>query len=373
MLSFCCALTGCADLNRGVWFWNSNTSPYGSANIVGAPVLEAQTVDFLKAHGVKRIYGSYKNRSIDEPAVIAAWNEQLHLEGIQSQFLFAEPTWVELASRSNLLDKITTRVIDFNTAPERSASEKFDAVHLDIEPQQLDAWDTGSADVKRTYLTLLLDTYTEVRAHLDAAGQTEIGVYADLPVWFDKLPEDGGSVGWADAADRDNWHAAIGVPLSGASLMTFSRNSFSSIDLAVEYERAHILGATVRTGIQPIIGADETWADIGDFNSMVNTLETAYGSDSATDIENYRLWREAIAAQPITAVATSLSASPPDLTFNTTTGGTYVVQHSINLCNWQEIQRVRAREINSITNLPVSLDADLGFWNIYRFEDLPEL
>lgn len=363
------ALVSRANLNRGVWFWYSSTSPYGSSNIVGSAVLESQTVSFLKSRGVKRIYGSYKNRSIDEPAVIAAWNERLHLKGIQSQFLFAEPTWVEVANRPNLLAKITSRVINFNTSPGRTAAEKFDAVHLDLEPQQLAAWDAGSPAVKRNYLSLLLDTYTEVRAHLDAAGQYGTGVYADLPVWFDKLPVDGGSVGWADAADRDGWYAAIGVPLSGISMMAFERDSFSSIDNAVAYERANIPGATVRTAIQAKVGTGETWADIGEFKSMMDTLETAYGFSGATDIENYRLWREVVAAQPITAVAAAFSAYTLNLGFGTTTGGTYVIQHSINLCNWQEIKRVRAQQINSITNLPVSLDEDRGFWKIYRFED----
>ena len=213
------------DLHRGVWFWNSSSSPHGAANIVGDVSKEIQTVNFMTSHSIKRIYGSYKNRTITEPAVIAAWNTRLSQAGISSQFLFAEPTWVEVDNRPNLLTKITDRVVNFNKAIGRLESEKFDAVHLDIEPQQLAAWDAGDTSVKRAYLTLLLDTYTQVRAHLDEAGLTGVGVYADLPVWFDKLPADGGSVGWADAADRDSWFTAIGAPLTGVSMMAFERDT----------------------------------------------------------------------------------------------------------------------------------------------------
>lgn len=365
-----------ANLNRGVWFWYSSTSPYGSSNIVGSAVLEAQTVGFLKARNVKRIYGSYKDRSIDEPAVIAAWNTRLHTAGISSQILFSEPTWVQVANRPSLLAKITSRVIDFNTAPGRTYSERFKAIHLDLEPQQLAAWDAGDEAVKRNYLSLLLDTYVDVRAHLDAAGQYSTGIYADLPVWFDKLPIDGGSVGWADAADRDAWYAAIGVPLSGVSMMAFERDSFSSIDSAVDYERNNIPGAVVRTAIQAKVGPGKTWANIGDFKSMMDTLETNHGFAGATDIENYRLWREVVAAQPVVAVSALFQpyTLAGDITIDTEPGGTYVLLYSSNLCNWKEIKRVRSPGTSSgnptPTIIPVDMTADRGFWQIYRFEDL---
>ena len=58
-------------------------------------------------------------------------------------------------------------------------------------------------------------------------------LWPDLPVWYDKLPVDGGSVGWADAVDRNTWYAAIGIPLNGVSIMAFERDTFSSIDNAV--------------------------------------------------------------------------------------------------------------------------------------------
>ncbi|WP_168433085.1 hypothetical protein [Pontiella sulfatireligans] len=43
---------------------------------------------------------------------------------------------------------------------------------------------------------------------------------------------------------------------------------------------------------------------------------------------------------------------------------------SSNLCNWQEIKRIRSQGANTATNLPVDMSGDRGFWKIYRFEDI---
>jgi len=362
------ALAFAEPLHRGVWFWNSSSSPHGAANVVGNVSKEMETIEFFNTYSIKRVYGSYQNRPVSEPAVIAAWNTRLYQAGIQSQILFAEPTWVEEDNRASLLSKITDRVVNFNNAPGRLVSEKFKGVHLDIEPQQLAAWDDGDAAVKRSYLGLLLATYEDVREHLDAAGLTDVGLYADLPVWFDKLPADGGSVGWASALDRDTWYAAIGIPLAGVSMMAFERDNFGSINGAVSYERASIPGATIRTAVQAKVGLSETWDDIGKFIDVQNTLEVAYGSNEAVDIENYRLWREALEEQPVSKVAMTLERSESDfeLTFATTAGDTYVLQESTDLIHWAEA--TRATHTDGIAEIVVSPVVDKAFWRVYRFE-----
>jgi hypothetical protein len=369
----CLAAGALANPHRGAWFWHSPSSACGAAHIVGNPALEAETVAFMTSRRVKRVYGSYKNLPVDDPSVMAAWNARLHEAGISSQLLLAEPTWVQPANRPNLLAKVTARVIDFNLTSGRTAPERFDAVHLDLEPQQLPAWDAGTPADKRAFLDLLLTTYAELRAHLDAAGQNEVGLYADLPVWFDKLPADGGSVGWANTADRDNWYAAISEPLSGISLMAFGRDQWSSISNAVSRERALVTGAVVRVAVQADIGPGKTWGNIGDFNSMLDTLEGAYGGVGAVDVENYRLWREALAAQPIRGVSADLTPRAPagDVLFVASRGGTYVVLGSPDLYRWKEVRRLRSPVDNMETKVAVDLSGPRGYWRIYRFDDAP--
>ena len=359
-----------ATKHRGVWFWRDAGSPYGADNIVGVAGLENATVAFFGSHSIRRVYGSYGDRPITAPAVIATWNSKLHGAGLQSQSLLSENTWIQTAIRPALLTLITTRVLNFNAG--RPATEKFDGLHLDIEPQALPEWSGLTPAQKRAYLLLLRDTYADVRAHLVSAGQPTFPVYADLPVWFDNLPVDGGSIGWLNAADRDLWFASIAVSLTGITLMPFDRQTFTSINSGVMWERANVTGAVVRTGLEADIGVGLTWASLPNFNAMMETVEAAYGPTGAVDIQSYRQWREAIAAQPIIPVSAlhlAHTALGADLVFPAEPLWTHVILYSPNLCNWQEIARYRGASSAQISH-PVDMRATRGYWQVFRFQEL---
>ncbi|WP_193212136.1 hypothetical protein [Luteolibacter marinus] len=357
-----------ANKNRAVWFWADAGSIYGSISIVGTPVRESQTLDFFNSRHIKKVYGSYGARPVDDAAAIATWNAKLDAEGIESQFLMSENTWIFPANHPGFLTKISERVIDFNNAPGRLPAEKFDGLHLDIEPQALtgpDGWSAQSATGKRDYLFLLRDTYAAVRAHFTGAGLPDFPVYADLPVWFDNLPVDGGSVGWTDAAERDAWFDDIAVSLTGVSLMPFERDTFSLIDNGVAWERANITGAGIRIGIETDIGSAATWPLVPDFNAMLATLESAYGIDEAVDIQSYSHWRQALIDQAFASVSLAMLASPgskqADLQFDGEAGRTYVIYHTLDFCAWQELLRHRATGPGPVT-VPVEMDQGRGFW-----------
>jgi hypothetical protein len=360
--------------NRGVWFWRDTGNPCGAATIVGNATTENATITFLTANGIKHVYGSYEDRPVSEPAVISTWNTKLHTAGIQSQFLMSENTWILTANRPALLALITQRLINFNNTPGRTAVQKFDGLHLDIEPQGLPDWTTATPAQKRSYLTDLQDTYTAVRAHLTAAGMTSFPIHADLPVWFDNLITDGGSVGWLDATDRDTWFADIATTLTGISLMPFDRLTFSSINHGVTWERANITGAVVRCGIEADIGTGKTWPTVPNFKAMIETMETAYTPAGAVDIQSYRKWREALAAQPLIGVSVAFKLASPatggDIIFTGEAGWTYVISHSSDLCSWAEVQRVKPTPLATI-QIPVTTSEPRGFWKVEKFQDLP--
>ncbi len=358
--------------HRAVWFWRDTGNPFGSQSIVGNPAQENQTVGFFASKGVKRVYGSYGGRPVTEPAVIAAWNAKLHQAGIQSQALMSENTWIFDDVRPALLTHITDRVINFNNAPGRTAAQRFDGLHLDIEPQGLPEWSTLTPAQKRAYLLDLAETFAAVRAHFVSAGLPAFPVFADLPVWFDNLPADGGSVGWLNATDRDQWFLDIAESLTGISLMPFERLTFSSINSGVSWERANCPGAEVRVGIEADIGPGQTWPTMPDFNNMMETMETAYENSGAVDIQSYSLWREAIAAQPLVAVpAVMLPASPlpgGTIIFTAEPGWTHLLLYSSNLCSWQEVQRFRNPEAGPIAQ-PVPFVGPKGFWVVQKFQE----
>lgn len=357
-----------ATKDRGVWFWASSSSTYGSYNVVGSPTEENDTLAFFNHWGIKRVYGSYQARPITEPSVIAAWNTKLNAAGIESQFLMSENTWIYPTNRTSFLRKISDRLIDFNSG--RISAEQFDGLHLDIEPQALEEWSTGTDSEKRDLLNLLRDTYADVRAHFVTNGLADFPIYADLPVWFDNLE----SIGWTNAAERDAWFAAISTNLTGVSLMPFDRTSFSSIDNGVTWERVNMTNAYVRTGLESDIGASDTWSTSFDFHAMLETLEINYGTDNACDIQAYAIWRQALSDEGFGTVDLTLQtkgeAKQGNLLFNTQVGTTYAVLHSLNLCNWQEIGRFSGM-VNMSTNFPISITNDVGFYQAQKLIPLP--
>jgi hypothetical protein len=364
-----------ATKQRGVWFWRDSSSPYGSDAILGVPALENETLAFLGSHGVKRVYGSYGNRPQNEAVLMAAWNTKLHASGLQSQLLLSENTWIFPAQRPSLLGHITAGIVTFNQAPRRLAGEKFDGLHLDIEPQGLPGWTLASPAEKRGYLLQFRDTLAEVRLLLVNAGLPTFPVYADLPVWFDNLPVDGGSVGWLSAADRNQWFTDISSSLTGITLMAFERATYSSINSGVAWERATMMGAGVRVALEVSIGSiasGQTWASVPNFNAMMETLEVAYGPAGAVDIQSYSQWRNAVAAQPILSVPALLLRSPVaaggEVTFAAEAGWTYLVDYSADLCNWQEVARLRPSAASSMMH-PVLFSQPQGFWKVSRFQE----
>lgn len=364
------SLTAPACKSRSVWFWQETGSPYGAAAIVGNNVLENQAISFLNARSVKRVYGSYGTQPVTHPGVSAGWNAKLQTAGIQSQFLMSENTWIFPTNHASLLTKISQRVLDFNNAPGRTAPERFDALHLDIEPHALSEWSSLTPTGRRDFLLLLRDTYAAVRQHLTIAGAPGFPVYADLPVWFDRLPTEGGSVGWSSAAERNLWYANIATNLTGISLMAFDQTSFSAISNSVSWELANIAGAVVRVGLEADIGTGQTWATLADFDAMLETVEAAFGAGHAVDIQSYTLWREAIAALPILPVAAVLEVTVPlvggGISFDTETNFTYLIHHSADLCAWQEILRLKSQQPGPVT-WPVRFAESQGFWRITRF------
>ena len=381
------ALPAAGQLHRGVWFWGSTTlpdltpSPYGSILVVGSPAAENETITFFTLHGVKRVYGSYQARPVSEPAVIATWNAKLDAAGISSQILIDGIAVNDPVEMASILNKITTRLINFNASLGVATASKFDALHLDLEPQGLPLWDTGTPAIKRGLLEDLYDAYFDIRALLNSAGLTAMPIYADIPFTWDKLPIDGGSVGWADAADRDLWFANVASVLSGISIMTFSKDNFTDIDTAIAYERSGAMTGKARVGLQPKVGAGTLWPTILHFNSVMNVCESAYGPTGATDLENYAFWRHAIAtttpsiSSPIVATlegVVAISGGNPVLASDGLPGHLYTVRYGTHPGQvTQTIRSVRTTTAHDaeILKVPVTANGPRGFWVVERVSD----
>lgn len=283
-LALLCALAsplvGCQAPERGTWFWQSTSSPYGTASIVGDPDAEAAAVTRLEAHDIKRVYGSYGARpeAGQEPSVIAAWNTRLHQAGVRSDLLLSDNTWIFPANRPILLGLVDARLLAFNAG--RPAAERFDGLHLDLEPQALDAWDTGDAAAKRDLLWMLADTLTEVRAHLDAAGKGAVPLAADLAVWFDSSP----SIGWVDTADRDAFFAAVSAACLQVSLMAYERPTADVIFEDTSWEMQN-MATEVVVGLD--VDIPGTWPDLDTLFVVASQVELLYPSMPGADVHAF--------------------------------------------------------------------------------------
>lgn len=369
--------------DRGLWFWGSTTLPggaassHGSDDVVGNIPEENAALAFMSTYGVTRVYGSYGPRPVSELATIAAWNAKLNAAGIDSQLLIEATAVDDPAHILSLLNKITTRLIDFNDSV--GATSKFDALHLDIEPQQLASWSTPAN--KRALLSDLAAAYAAIRSHLDDAGFNSLPIYADINFSWDKLPDDGGSVGWADASDRDAWYAGLGADLDGLTIMTFSKTTAPALATATAFERSGVFPGTVVVGMQPRTGVGQTWPNHTSFYSVMSQLETDIGTAEATDIENYAFWRHAVATFLPTYPALPQIHTLAEVNGGGGTGGVivvhvrpgykYVFEENDDLSQasrWSEVKTFTTDYPDRIERFehPVPMKGPRNFWRISR-------
>jgi hypothetical protein len=269
---------------RGIWWWTSAGHPWGVDQVLGDNNKETQALQFLKAWKFGRVYCSFSTQTCANPAVIRAWNTQLHAAGISSQFLLSENTWIFPENRDNLLTvHIQPQLIDFNAAA-TNAAQRYDALHLDIEPQGLPQWGTNTSAGRKDYLFLLRDTFQAVRTYLDQHGASDIPVYADLPVWYDQLST---PVGWSSAAERDAWFAALGQSLAGISLMAYERNTAASIESGVAWELQNLTNEC-RVALEANVGTNgNTWPNFSALMNMIQTEEQAGSPPRRLDVHDF--------------------------------------------------------------------------------------
>lgn len=378
------SISASATPHRGVWFWNTtevggSDSPHSAAFVVGptSGPAEDEAIAFMTAQDIKEVYGSYKHRPSDVPGEIWPWNAKLDAAGIDSQLLisgFEAPSPGPLTDPDHLslVTKVTERLIDFNDAAPSPAS-RFDALHLDLEPQKLNLWSSGSATDKRAFLDDLLDAYIDIRAALDAGGYGALPIYADIPFTWDKIP---GSIGWADPADRDTWFSNVLAVVDGLTIMTFSKDNFADLETATDYERT-MGGANVHVAIQPKVGPSQIWPTYPSFESTMIALETNHGE---AHIENYAFWRHAYEdfGPTIGSTLPGLDALPELVNNGSGSGGViiltgapgylYTIKHSTHPnTGWVDIVRTttRSSQEKEVIEWPVDYgDDERGFWKV---------
>ncbi len=171
-----------AAVPRAMWIWEVD-----SFRLIDDPAFEKEILDDLRSQGVTTLYlyaDSYKGRLpiVEEPGKLQGLIERMHGRGFKVEALLGSlylntPRYV-LPEKAKAAREMVQRVVDFNLkAPSRS---RFDAIHLDIEPYTLAAWEKNSNRIACLFLE-------RSREWVVMAKRAQLEVGAAIPFWYDGL------------------------------------------------------------------------------------------------------------------------------------------------------------------------------------------
>jgi len=155
---------------HGVWVWRTPI-------LLDLPARGEALRDFCRSNQINEVYLSFTSQNTAEPEQqeIARLIELLHKSHIRVEALLSSADADEPGKHRDQLMGHVQEVVTFNRA---HAHQRFDGIHLDIEPQQRQENQGGG---KLEFFANLLDTYGAVLA---VAQQNQMTVNADIPNSF---------------------------------------------------------------------------------------------------------------------------------------------------------------------------------------------
>jgi hypothetical protein len=152
-------------LVHGLWVWKSPT-------VLAAPQAAESLRDFCASTGINEIYVSVSPRTeAAEEGQLAHLIGVLHRSNIRVEALLSSTDADEPGKhRDSLVQKVQS-IVEFN---QKHRAERFDGIHLDVEPQQRPE-NKGPGNLR--FLPGLADAFRAVRAVAEPAGMT---VNADI-------------------------------------------------------------------------------------------------------------------------------------------------------------------------------------------------
>jgi hypothetical protein len=150
---------------HGLWVWKSPT-------VLAAPRGAETLWNFCKSEGINEVYVSISARSeAAEENQLVHLITLLHRSNIRVEALLSSTDADEPGKHRETLLNHVREIVRFN---QRHSKERFDGVHLDVEPQQR-AENKGPGNLR--FLPGLTDAFREVRSLAEPAGMT---VNADI-------------------------------------------------------------------------------------------------------------------------------------------------------------------------------------------------
>src|ERR1700755_1998031 len=155
---------------HGVWVWRTPI-------LLDLPARGEALRDFCRANQINEVYLSFtsQNTASPEQQEIGKLIELLHKSHIRVEALLSS---ADADQPGNQHDKLMGHVNEVVTFNREHSRQRFDGIHLDIEPQQRQE-NKGPGNLG--FLPNLLDTYHAVLA---VAEQNQMTVNADIPNKF---------------------------------------------------------------------------------------------------------------------------------------------------------------------------------------------
>jgi hypothetical protein len=152
---------------HGLWVWKTPI-------ILDLPARGEALREFCRSHQINEVYLSFssQNGGAAEQQEIQKLIGLLHKSHIRVEALLSSTDADEPGKHRDKLMAHVSEVVSYNR---EHAQERFDGIHLDIEPQQRQE-NKGPGNL--AFLPGLLDTYRGVRA---VAEQNQMTVNADIP------------------------------------------------------------------------------------------------------------------------------------------------------------------------------------------------
>lgn len=152
-------------LIHGLWVWKSPT-------ILAAPHAAESLRDFCKSQNINEVYVSVSTRTeAAEESQLVHLNTELHRSNIRVEALLSSTDADEPGKHRDSLIQKVQQIVQYN---QKHRAERFDGIHLDIEPQQRRE-NKGPGNLR--FLPGLADALRAVRAVAEPAGMT---VNADI-------------------------------------------------------------------------------------------------------------------------------------------------------------------------------------------------
>lgn len=161
------------DQTMATWIWDAKRIETQSEEIIA----------FAKQNGINLIYLHIKPVEVSHGAY-RSFNKQANAAGIKVEALGGDPNWAYEANRESI-SYLVNWVKAFNSRA--AEDERFQGIHVDIEPYVLPDWEKDRENIVRQWLENV--EYLVVETKKDS----NLPVSADLPFWIDEIEVPGTS------------------------------------------------------------------------------------------------------------------------------------------------------------------------------------